>query len=250
MSDVESFKTAFLLVRDNGEYISNRTGNTGIGKTFEDAIGVIENNIDEADLHGFEIKSQRGLSESYVTLFTKAPTSPKKVNNKLRLSYGSNDVEFPDVKVLHTSVFAHRWNTHMSGYSYKVKVDKEQQKVYLLVKNMATDIVVEDDIYWTFEVIQKIINTKIQHLAFIQADVRTNNGSEHFTFNRCTLYSGITLDRFLTYLENGDIMFDIRIGAYKNPLKPKTYGKIHDHGSGYRIKKDVMRIFYDTEIII
>jgi len=250
MSDVESFKEAFLLVRGNGEYISNRTGNTGIGKTFEDAIGVIENNIDEADLHGFEIKSQRALSESYVTLFTKAPTSPKSANNKLRVNYGSNDAEFPDVKVLHTSVFANRWNTHISGFSYSLKVDRVEKKIYLLVKNMSTNIVVESDIYWTFEVVQKIVDTKIQNLAFIQADVRTVNGKEHFTFNRCSLYSGISLDKFLTYLDNGDIMFDIRVGAYKNPLKPKTYGKIHDHGSGFRIKKEVMRRLYDVEIIV
>ena len=250
MSDVESFKNAFLLVKNNGEYISNRTGNTGIGKTFEDAIGVIENNIDEADLHGFEIKSQRALSESYVTLFTKAPTYPKSANNKLRLNYGSNDVEFHDVKVLHTSVFANKWNTHISGYSYTIKVDKDARKIYLLVKNMSTNVIVEDDIYWTFDVVQKIIDTKIQNLAFIQADVRTVDGKEHFTFNRCSLYSGVTLDKFLSYLDNGDIMFDIRVGAYKNPLKPKTYGKIHDHGSGYRIKKEVMKRLYDIEIVI
>ena len=40
------------------EYVpSNRANNTGIGKTFEDYIGVVENNLDEPDLAGFEIKS-------------------------------------------------------------------------------------------------------------------------------------------------------------------------------------------------
>ena len=38
------------------EYVpSNRANNTGIGKTFEDYIGVVENNLDEPDLAGFEI---------------------------------------------------------------------------------------------------------------------------------------------------------------------------------------------------
>ena len=36
------------------EYVpSNRANNTGIGKTFEDYIGVVENNLDEPDLAGF-----------------------------------------------------------------------------------------------------------------------------------------------------------------------------------------------------
>ena len=44
-------------------------------------------------------------------------------------------------------------------------------------------------------------------------------------------------------------MFDIRIGAYKN-IKKKTYGKLHDHGSGFRIKKDKLINFYDNEQIL
>ena len=41
MEQVDKFKKAFLSVKANGEYESNRSGNTGIGKTLEDAIGVI-----------------------------------------------------------------------------------------------------------------------------------------------------------------------------------------------------------------
>ena len=38
------------------EYVpSNRANNTGIGKTFEDYIGVVENNLDEPDLAGFDL---------------------------------------------------------------------------------------------------------------------------------------------------------------------------------------------------
>ena len=42
MTEVDKFRNAFIAVRDNGEYVSNRSGNTGIGKTLEDAIGVIK----------------------------------------------------------------------------------------------------------------------------------------------------------------------------------------------------------------
>ena len=67
------------------EYVpSNRANNTGIGKTFEDYIGVVENNLDEPDLAGFEIKSHRGASCSYVTLFTKSPSFPKRANAYLK----------------------------------------------------------------------------------------------------------------------------------------------------------------------
>lgn len=249
MEQVDKFRNAFLAVKANGEYVSNRIGNTGIGKTLEDAIGVIENNIDAPDLHGFEIKSQRALSESYVTLFTKAPTYPKAVNNKLRNTYGSNDSQFNDIKVLHTSIFETRWNTHIAGFSYKLKRDDVAQKLYLLVKNMYTDDIVENDIYWTYDVLKNIFATKLENLAFIQADTRKVEGQEHFTFKACSLFYGITLDSFLTHITNGDIMFDIRIGAYKNPSS-KTYGKTHDHGSGFRIKKEKLVSLYANHLII
>ena len=59
------------------EYVpSNRANNTGIGKTFEDYIGVVENNLDEPDLAGFEIKSHRGASCSTLPYSRKAPHFP------------------------------------------------------------------------------------------------------------------------------------------------------------------------------
>lgn len=60
----------FHQVKALGFVQSKRSHNTGIGKTFEDYVGVVENNLDEPDLAGFEIKTHREQSQSYVTLFT------------------------------------------------------------------------------------------------------------------------------------------------------------------------------------
>jgi hypothetical protein len=249
MEQVDKFKNAFLSVKANGEYESNRSGNTGIGKTLEDAIGVIENNIDAPDLHGFEIKSQRALSSSYVTLFTKAPSFPKAINNKLRMTYGSNDEKFNDIKVLHTSIFETQWNTHSAGYNFKLKCDDDQKKLFLLVKKQDTEEIVEDNIYWTYEILENICSNKLEKLAFIQADTRKDLNKEYFTFISCSLYYGITFKNFLSLITSGDIMFDIRIGAYKNP-KSKSYGKTHDHGSGFRIKRDKLKTLYTNNLTI
>jgi len=247
-ANIQKFIKAFNDLKKLGEVVSNRVGNTGIGKTLEDIMNIKENNINAPDLHGFEIKSQRVLSSSYVTLFTKAPQPPK-VNNKLRLKYGSNDKVFKDVKVLHTSVFVNKWNTHISGYSYCLRLDDNKNKLFLLVKKVSTNNIIEDNIYWDYETLNNIIVNKIQNLAFVQAKVIKKNEKECFKFISCKLYSGLTLQKFLDFCKNGYIMFDIRIGAYKN-IKKKTYGKLHDHGSGFRIKKDKLINFYDNEQIL
>jgi hypothetical protein len=79
---IESFKKDFLAIKSKGFVPSNRTHDTGIGKTFEDLIGVQENNNLLVDYKGvLELKSTRTSSISMVTLFTKAPTYPEGVNN-------------------------------------------------------------------------------------------------------------------------------------------------------------------------
>ncbi len=200
-------------------------------------------------MHGFEIKSQRSLSTSFVTLFTRAPSIPRAANNQLRLLYGSNDHEFPDVKVLHVSLFGHRWAAHSAGYSFKLEVDDNSQQLHLLIKETETDRLIENPIYWNYSILDTIVSKKIQRLAFVQAETVVRDNQELFHFERCSLYYGLTLDRLMQAIDAGDIMFDIRIGAYKN-RNDKKFGKTHDHGSGFRIKKDKMGELYDFNLTL
>lgn len=62
MTNKEMIIEAFYKVKTMGWVKSHRRNNTGIGKTFEDCIGVIENNLNEPDLFGFELKQWLKLS--------------------------------------------------------------------------------------------------------------------------------------------------------------------------------------------
>lgn len=241
--NLERFIADFYKVKNLGFHPSKRSNSTGIGKTFEDLIGVAENNLKEPDLHGFEIKSQRNLSESYVTLFTKSPTMPKGANTYLRENYGSFDSYYPDIKVLHTSIFCGKFNTHISKASFSLKIDYHNERLYILVKyNGQTD----DSVYYSFEQLKKAIK-KIENLAFISADTKIINGIEHFYFNQATIFSNfVSFENFLSLINKGLIMYDVRIGAYKTGEKK---GKTHDHGSGFRIKKENMHLLYNNEPI-
>lgn len=50
-------------------------------------------------------------------------------------------------------------------------------------------------------------------------------------------------------VDEGKIMYDIRIGSYKNPAK-RNYGKPHDHGSGFRIRPVDLTSLYADQIIV
>ena len=245
-TNLDLFIRDFNKVRDMGFTESRRSNSTGIGKTFEDLIGVAENNAKEADLHGFEIKSQRNLSGSYVTLFTKSPTLPKSANTHLRMSYGSFDSEHPDVKVLHTSIFHGRYNTHTAGAKFSLRVNRQESKLYVLVQH--DDGTIDDSVYYSFDNIKNAL-AKIENLAFVSADTRRNaEGKEEFNFTSAIIYYDfISFENFLDLVEEGVIMYDVRIGAYKMGA---NRGKTHDHGSGFRIKKNDMQRLYRKSLKI
>lgn len=242
INDFYKFIEDFEKVKAMGFKESHRSNNTGIGKTYEDLLGIAENNLKQPDLHGFEIKSQRAYTGSYVTLFTKSPTMPIGANAFLKDNFGSFDEHYPKIKVLHTSVFANQYNNHKSGYHFSLKLDNNERKLYLIVAD-ANFKVVSEDTYWTYDILQHCLYTKLRKLAYVSAETRVNSfGKEEFHFNKAKIFSGLRgLDTFLQLIDDKLIMFDIRIGAYKTG---KMAGMPHDHGSGFRIQKDFLKRLY------
>ena len=64
--------------------------------------------------------SLRGASCSYVTLFTKSPSFPKRANAYLKDKFGTPYEDAPSINSLHTSMFANSYNTYMKKYSFKL----------------------------------------------------------------------------------------------------------------------------------
>ena len=244
LSDLELFTRDFLKVKNLGFQLSRRSNSTGIGKTFEDLLEIAENNKKEPDLHGFEIKSQRSYSSSYITLFTKSPTMPRSANTILRQKYGSVDEVYADIKVLHTSIFCGKKNSHSAGFQYSMEVDEDGEKIWIVVfDSNGTEI--DKSTYYTFTAI-KLALSKINRLAFVLADTKKDPKTlqESFHFMKAYIYYDfISFENFLFLLKNGKIMYDIRVGAYK---MGKNKGKTHDHGSGFRIKKTDFALLYNS----
>ena len=165
---LQGFKKDFSVIKSKGFIESHRTHNTGIGKTFEDVIGIVENNSSLADYQGIlEIKSKRDLSKSMLTLFTKSPSNPKGANSYLREVYGHPDKN--NMKILHTTISATKFNTFFSKIGFKLEVDEKAEKIFILVKNLTTNKIIDNSIYYTFADLKQIIETKCEHIAFINA---------------------------------------------------------------------------------
>ncbi len=239
---IRSFKKDFLSIKSKGFVPSNRTHDTGIGKTFEDLIGIHENNNALADYKGvLELKSARELSDSMITLFTEAPTYPKKVNTYLRETYGQPDPEFNNTKILHTTISALDFNPYVDKYGFKLNVDEVNKKIFIIIKNIKTDQIIPHEIYYTFEALRQKVEKKCENIAYINAKTKKEGEIEYFNFTKATLLSGLTFDKFILFVKGGLLVYDIRFGIFKSG---KNGGKKHDHGSGFRIKKrDLNKVF-------
>ncbi len=232
----------FRQVKALGFVKSNRSNNTGIGKTFEDYIGVVENNLDEPDLFGYEIKSHREDAGSYITLFTKSPDFPKKANTYLRDTFGTPYEENPDLNKLHTSMFASKYNSYNERLSFRLLNDRCAQTVRIGVFDYETKTLIDSSVGYSYSSLATILQRKLKCLFYVSAQRRRDdNGCEEFYFDRADIFTDPSLENFLNLIDEGLIMYDIRIGSYSSGAK---YGAPHDHGSGFRILEGNIHLLY------
>jgi len=223
----------FKNIKNMGWIESHRKGNTGIGKTFEDLLDKKEDNLSLPDFKNIEIKSQRNASKSMITLFTKSPDYPLGVNTLLREKFGNISSKYNNKKILHTTINSKTFNTHISGNNFKISIDKKLKRLVLQVQDNQSKEIIYENAYWSFDNIQKALEHKLKYIAIVGADEKVENSKNYFKFTDIMLITGITLEKFLEALENGDIFIDIRIGVFNSE---KNKGKTHDHGTGFRIK--------------
>lgn len=232
----------FRDVEKLGFVPSNRSHNTGIGKTFEDYIGVVENNIDEPDLFGFEVKSHRELATSYVTLFTKAPSFPKRANAYLKDRYGMPYPDNAELKKLHISMFASKYSLAYEKYNFRLINERDNAVIRIGVFDPADNRLIDQSVGYTYESLDKILKRKLKNLFYVNAETTLIDMKEYFHFNRAEIFTDPTLQRFLKLIDDGVIMYDIRIGSYRSG---RNYGKAHDHGSGFRILERNIHLLFE-----
>ena len=246
MTNEEKIIEKYFQVKALGWVVSRRRNNTGIGKTFEDYVGVVENNLDEPDLFGYEIKSHRAISQSYVTLFTKAPSYPKGANQILKETFGDPYPDNPNLKHLHTSMFANRFNTYKSRFSFRLRNDRENEKIVICVYDLEHNLL-DDTVGYFYDDLKSVLLEKLNKLFYVEAERDWELDKEKFFFNHARIYTTPQFDIFLDMIDSGEIMYDIRIGSYKSG---RNKGRAHDHGSGFRIQEhNITKLYGPAKIV-
>ncbi len=240
--NVVVLKQEFERIKKMGYVKSTRRGFTGIGKTFEDLLGKPEDSLENPDYRGIEIKTKRGYSNAYTTLFCATPQGKSEFEIKrLCNRYGYPDKELKDKKVLATSVQANCVTPVTSRYLFKLWIDYEKQRIYLKICDRNMNLL-ENDVYWEFEAIQEKLERKLSFLAFIKAWPKFIDGIEHYQYYDIKFYQLKSFDEFLRLIEMGIIRVTFKIGVFR---KGTREGEIHDRGTGFEIKESNLPKLFD-----
>lgn len=240
----DKFQKEMEKIRDKGFIATHRSGNTGVGKTLEDELGIEENSIQSSDIGNIELKANRKGTNSKITLFTKSPNK-RGVNNKvLRQKYGYKTDESKElnenINVLHTSVNGAEFNT-LNGKPF-MKLTAKDDKIYM---EHADDGILED-VYWDETKLKNAFDKKYpaKKMYHVHADSKIENGKESFHYNEAYSLENFSADKMMDGLMSGDLEMDIRLGMYASG---KNQGKPHDNGTAVRVSSKKLDECFKTK---
>lgn len=239
---IKDLKKLFYEIKNKG-WIESDTNNLGsIGHTFEKLLGIQTNELEFPDFEGIEIKTKNKYSSSYTTLFCCTPTGPHFHEvERLKDLYGYPDSKLKEYNVLNTSVYSKYKNKVGTKYYFEIKVDKEKQKIFLLIFNCKKELI-EDIVYWDFDILEEKLYRKLKYLAFIKADKIFKQKKRYFKYYSMKIYKLKDFETFIDLIENRIIRLSLKIGVFRTG---KKVGQIHDHGTSFCIEEDNLDKLYD-----
>lgn len=229
INTLEDFTKEYKKIVKMGWIPSHREGPTGVGKTLEDLLGIKENNIDGPDFGDWELKTHRieNSTSSPLTMFTCSP-EPKGAISYLLSKFGYQDPQ--SGSMLHASLYANKITPIEEG-EHKLGIAFINEAIYIKSEDG-----IEKNIYWPFGTLKSHFEKKYPKNKFIyvQVESRGPKEAEEFCFKSAYAVEGFDFRKFLELLKEGKIFIDLRIGRY---TKGKNAGRVHDHGTGFRISK-------------
>lgn len=222
--DLEELIRKLREIKEVGLIETHRAGDTGIGKTLEDLLGIPENNIALPDFGVMELKSQRINTQSMMTLFTKSPDGI--TNKEMRERFGYKDKEFPKIKCLRQTIIGDQRN----AMGFHCKFSQKDGKMFIKKDGIKIG-------FYSLSFLEEKAIEKIgDGLILVLAETKKKGGREFFHYKKAYLLQDIDPIKFIKHLR-----YDIRLGVYRTGSKK---GQAHDHGSAFRLpQKSISQLF-------
>jgi hypothetical protein len=228
---LEDFIREYTKIVEKGPIKSHREGDTGVGKTLEDLLGIEENNDQLPDFGEYELKSHRKNASSMLTLVTKSPDG-RAANARLLDEYGY--IGDSGRKELHISLRCGTW-VETKDKAHRLSIGVDDTSLFILA-----DDNIKTCCSWNFESVKKALEKKYALCKMVHAlaDSEKRNDGEYFSYTEAFMADGISGEKLINAIKDGIIVVDIRMGTYPD-------GRPHDHGTGFRIMPKDQFNFYE-----
>jgi hypothetical protein len=212
----DEFVARLRAVKQMGFVETHRAGNTGIGKTLEDLLGIEENNIPGPDAAGVELKSTRTSSNNLNTLFTKEPPRGQRALWNQDLVRDLGYIDDKDRQALKVTI----------------RPDEPNSRGFFLTYDSESVAVTHEDegdvATYPLPLLRETFEAKMPELVMVFADTKEVDDREHFWYKRAYHLDGFDGDDFLTLMRDGVITLDLRMHVKDN-------GNIRNRGTAWRI---------------
>lgn len=237
----EELKEKFYKIKEKGWVESKRLDYGAIGTTFENQLDIENNEFELPDFKGIEIKTKTKDSDSYITLFSCAPTGPHYHEiERLKDTYGYPDSKLSKFKVLNATLQSNYATRIGKNYFFKLRIDSKEKKIFLLIFDNKHKLV-EKLVYWDFDILEEKLYRKMQHLCFVKAYKKIMYRKKYFKYYEMRIYNLKNFEKFISLISGGIIKISFKIGIYRSG---KYIGKIHDHGTSIVIKEENLEKLY------
>jgi hypothetical protein len=208
---LDQFQSRFKEISALGFMPSLRGGDTGVGHTLEQLLGLTENNIALPDLGNIELKAHRSPSTSLITLFT--------FNRKawiMNPMVAIRKYGIPDENGRLGLYFTMSLTPSSAGVFLNIERDTLQ------LRHIDGTVIAN----WDLTAIAGKFVKKIPALILVTASSEERNGREFFWFRRAQLLEGSSAAILREQFAAHNVVLDLRLHDAKT--------RARNHGTGFR----------------
>lgn len=237
--EIKDFLYKFNEIKKLGYVKAVNNSFSGLGYTFENLMGLKNNDCSAPDFKNIEIKTKMGYNykKSLIGLFSLKPSNEMEVISQLVKSYGYSNSY--GGKNLCGEINSIQYN-NIGRYRYKLNVNYNQEKIFLSIKN-SYDETVNQSIYWDFDSIWPTVLRKLSFLALVKAWPKKIDNDLYYNYFKANIYKLITPYSFASLIDKGIISLKISIGTYH---KGPRAGKMYYHGCIFCIKEENFKFLF------
>ncbi len=240
MDNIIELYNKFLVIKEKNWIESKFDFVAGVGLVFEKEMGIMQNNNPKADYKEIEIKcKRRNAVDKSIRLFSASFNNNEVIQTKrIYTKYG--DFLKNKKNCIYCYVSGKHTNNVNNNYSLKLNVDYNKSKIFLEIYK--DGILIDNEAYWSFDLLKTKIINKLKLLAYIKASTRKINNTYYYKYENISFYKLKSFEKFLYLVETGYIYIKFQVSEYN---QGKRKGQIHDHGISFHIREEKLEYLFN-----